>query len=435
MARRLSVAARRRVAVVGAGWAGLAAAVEATAARLDVTVFDMARHVGGRARGVSLTPDLTLDNGQHILIGAYRETLGVMSRVGVAPAEVLRRLPLELRYPDGAGLKVARGPVLWGFGLGVLRAEGWSWGDRLGLLRTAFGWWRRGMRNPGIDTVRQLCAGLPERVVAEMIDPLCVAALNTPSEEASATVFLRVLADALFGESGSSDLLLPRTNLSELFPRPAAQWLQASGSQVHLGRRVNSLIATDRAWSIDGEAFDAVVLACSAHEAARLASSANPGWADEAEALRYEPIATVYLRRSAQPLPVAMMALRADAERSPAQFVFDLDLLGVAPATLAFVVSGARPWLIPGLDALAQAVMAQAQADLPTHLAIGQPLMIHATAERRATFSCVPGLRRPSMVVAPGLFAAGDYIAGPYPATLEGSVRSGLDAARQLIRP
>lgn len=435
MARRLSVATRRRVAVIGAGWAGLAAAVEATAAQLDVTVFDMARHAGGRARGVDLTPALTLDNGQHILIGAYRETLALMTRVGVEPAQVLRRLPLELRYPDGAGLKVARGPVLWGFGLGVLRATGWSWRDRLGLLRTAFGWWRQGMRNPGVDTVRELCTLLPRRVVDQMIDPLCVAALNTPADQASATVFLRVLGDALFGESGSSDLLLPRASLSELFPRPAVKWLQASGSQVHLGRRVTSLVPTGRAWSVDGEAFDAVVLACSAHEAARLAASASPGWVAEAQALRYEPIATVYMRRSAKPLPVAMMALHADAQRSPAQFVFDLDLVGVAPSTLAFVVSGARQWLESGLDALVQAVMAQAQTDLPTHLANDQPLLIHATAERRATFSCVPGLRRPPMVVAPGLFAAGDYIAGPYPATLEGSVRSGLEAARQLIRP
>lgn len=431
----MSVTPRRRVAVVGAGWAGLAAAVEATAARHDVTVFDMARHAGGRARGVDVAPGVTLDNGQHILIGAYRATLDIMARVGVDTAHAMQRLPLELRYPDGTGLKVAPGPVLWGFARGILRAEGWTWGDRLGLLRKAFGWWRHGMRNPGVDTVRQLCEGLPKRVVEQMIDPLCVAALNTPADRASATVFLRVLADALFGEAGCSDLLLPRRNLSELFPAPAVSWLQAHGSQVQLGRRVKSLATDGRTWSVDGGPFDAVVLACSAPEAARLVSEINPTWAAAADALRYEPIATIYLRRSTRTLPVAMMALPEKAHGSPAQFVFDLGLLGVAPSTLAFVVSGAGKWLESGLDALIQSVVAQAQADLPAHLPPEATLLIHATAERRATFACVPGLHRPEMAIAPGLLAAGDYIAGPYPATLEGSVRSGVAAARRLGLP
>lgn len=127
-----------------------------------------------------------------------------------------------------------------------------------------------------------------------------------------------------------------------------------------------------------------------------------------------------------------MMALPASGE-GPAQFVFDLDRLGVAPAALAFVVSGARPWLGQGLDALAQAVRAQARAALPTHVDLDSPGWLHAAAERRATFSCTPDLQRPPSVIAPGLLACGDYVRGPYPATLEGSVRSGVDAASQAL--
>ena len=154
------------------------------------------------------------------------------------------------------------------------------------------------MRNPGVDTVAQLCADLPDRVRRDLIDPLCIAALNTPSAQASATVFLRVLNDALFGGPGSSDLLLPATGLSSLFPRPAQAWLDGQGASVWLSHRVQSIArGSDQAWSVDGAPFDAVVLACSAVEAARLTASLNPAWSAMAAALHYEPIATVYLQR------------------------------------------------------------------------------------------------------------------------------------------
>ena len=97
-----------RIAVVGAGWAGLAAAVRAVQAGHRVTVFEAARQVGGRARGLPLRlPDgrtVMVDNGQHILIGAYTESLRLMRTVGVDPDQALLRLPLVLRFADGSGL-------------------------------------------------------------------------------------------------------------------------------------------------------------------------------------------------------------------------------------------------------------------------------------------------------------------------------------------
>jgi len=174
---------RRRVAVVGAGWAGLAAAVQATADGHAVTLYEMAGHTGGRARSVPIHT-LALDNGQHILIGAYTETLRLMRLVGADPGRLLHRRPLELRYPDGSGLRLPRGNVRLAFAWAVARAHGWSWRERGSLLRQTFGWWRNGMRNPGVATVAELCAGLPGRVRADLIDPLCIAALNTPSTQA-----------------------------------------------------------------------------------------------------------------------------------------------------------------------------------------------------------------------------------------------------------
>jgi len=417
---------RKRVAVVGAGWAGLAAAVQATVDGHSVTLLEMAGHAGGRARSVTID-SLALDNGQHILIGAYSETLRLMQLVGVDPAQVLRRRPLELLYPDGRGLRLPRGNVHFAFAWAVARARGWSWTDRWLLLRQMLGWLRNSMRNPGVDTVAQLCASLPDRVRADLIDPLCIAALNTPSAQASATVFLRVLADALFGGPGSSDLLLPATGLSRLFPQPAVAWLDRQGASVRLGCRVQSILRRpDGVWSVDDEPFDTVVLGCSAVEAARLTASLNPAWSAVAASLHYEPIATVYLRRHEHPLPSPMVALRSTAEH-PAQFAFDLGLLGQHRDLVAFVISGAREWLERGLPALSASVQRQATDSLPDSFG-ASPFVMHTAMERRATFACVPALARPPSSIAPGLLAAGDYVQGPYPATIEGAVRSGVQA-------
>jgi hypothetical protein len=127
-----------------------------------------------------------------------------------------------------------------------------------------------------------------------------------------------------------------------------------------------------------------------------------------------------------------MLALPCDEDTRPAQFVFDHGQLGGRAGLLAFVISGAAPWLERGAEAIRDATLAQASELLPRYLK--SPLVhLRNLTEKRATFRCVPGLKRPSEHVAPGLLAAGDYIAGPYPATIEGAVRSAVAAARQAV--
>ena len=99
---------------------------------------------------------------------------------------------------------------------------------------------------------------------------------------------------------------------------------------------------------------------------------------------------------------------------------------------LAFVVSGAREWVDRGLQATAVGHLAQAQADFPPGTWPAPPVVVHVATEKRATFRCTPGLQRPAASIAERLWAAGDYVAGPYPATLEGAVRAGRDAALGL---
>jgi squalene-associated FAD-dependent desaturase len=418
----------RRIAVVGGGWAGLAAAVEAVERGARVTLFEMAAQLGGRARKVEIG-DLALDNGQHILIGAYTRTLATMRRVGADPETVLQRLPLALVGPDGRGLVMPGGPAHAAFARAVCARAGWRWRDRCSVLAAAARWRLQGFRCAPQATVETLCTGLTPAVRRELIEPLCVAALNTPAAEASARVFLRVLRDALFAGPGSADLLLPRRDLSALLPDPAAAWLRSRGADLRLSRRTMSIGRAGAGWQVDGENFDAIALATTAVEAARLARPIAASWAEAAEALPHQPIVTVYLHAAQARLAHPMIALPSDTRSAPAQFVFDLGRLRGQQGLLACVVSGAEAWVERGTDVTAQAALDQAKAALALR---GPARVLHALTEKRATFACRPGLRRPGRSIAPGLLAAGDYVEGPYPATLEGAVRSGIEAIESL---
>lgn len=445
-----------RVAIVGAGWAGMAAALHWHRQGAQVAVYEAARSLGGRARSVpARLPDgraVMLDNGQHILVGAYRECLALMRAVNLAPERLLLRMPLALQYPDRSGLRMPDLAPPWDALAGILRARGWSLGERLALLRAALRWRLQGFRcAPGL-TVAALCRTLPRRLLDEFIDPLCVSALNTPASEASAAVFLRVLQDSLFAGRGGSHLLLPRTDLGRLWPEAAADWLQARGAMVHLGRRVLGLAQHGSGgWELlgladgaqetqdgqDGQSpppqFDTVVLACPSWEASRLVAGASglgagelqaaARWCARADALRFEAITTVYLWEEGARLPLPMLALRSDA-REPAHFVFDRGQLDGPAGLLALVVSASST----DRAALEAQVLAQARRHLGA-FGVHRPQVVQTIVEKRATFACTPSLVRPPAQVLPGLRACGDYVDGPYPATLEGAVRSARDAA------
>lgn len=428
------------VAIVGGGWAGCAAAVAAAQGGARVTLFEITHTLGGRARRLDIShPDgqpLWLDNGQHILIGAYTATLGFMRDVGVDPHEALLATPLSLRFADGLGLAVPPWAARWPAPLdalaAMLTARGWRWSDRLALLRVSLRWRAQGFACSPADTVASVCAGLPPRVMDELIEPLCVSALNLPAAQASGAVFLRVLRDALFGRGAAgfapSALLLPRHDLSALGPDPAAHWLRERGHTVHLGRRIERIDSAGGGWRLSGEGqaerFDRVVWATHASVAADALHGIAPAWAAATAALGHTAITTVYALGSRhRPLPAPMSALRG----GPAQFVFDRGHLRAADAgVLAFVLShseGER-------EDLQAATLDQAREQLGL---VGL-IPLRTITERRATFACTPGLERPPGAVAPGLWAAGDFVNGPYPATIEGAVRSGQAAGREAAR-
>ena len=422
-----------KVAVVGGGWAGMAAAVAATRAGHAVTVFEATRALGGRARALAVQlpggANVILDNGQHVMIGAYRAALGLMREVGVEPARVLLRMPLALRFPDGTGLALPSWPAPLDAVGGIVTARGWGWRDKASLLRSALGWRSARFECSPEETVSDLCRTLTPRVKAELIEPLCASALNTPAGRSSGQVFLRVVRDALFGRGeggwGGSNLLLPRRDLGLLFPEMAGKWLRRQGGSMRTGHRVQSVAPQGNGWSVDGETFDRAVLACPDRDAARLvegSSIPSQDWLQCTRSLVHEAITTVYAIGRQAPLPLPMLALRS-SPLAPAQFVFDRGQLGGPAGLLAFVVSASQG----DHDTLRRQVLAQAHS-----LGWGGLRPVQTVVEKRATFACTPGLRRPQMEIAPGLLACGDYVAGPYPATLEGAVLSGLEAAARL---
>ena len=431
------------ILIIGGGWAGLSAAVQAVQRGWKVTLWEATRQWGGRARALEHA-GLVLDNGQHILIGAYTDTLSLMRTVGLNPDQCLRRHPLALVRPDGSGLSLPRLAPPWNLLVGVLRARGWSWGDKWSLLRCAWQWQRQDFNCPGDATVAEVCRALTPRVMEQLIEPLCVSALNTAAQRASGTVFLRVLKDALWCSGGGSDLLWPTVDLGALLPDAAARWLIERGAVLMPGHRATpeSLPTHARAastpWGPQASATaDAVVLACPAWEAGRLAATHHPQWAALAQALPHAAIATVYLQHPGPhppELPQPMMALPSDADH-PAQFVFDRgQLLGPSQrGWLAGVVSDSQGTR----EELEQRVLAQLRtqlADVLGHDCVDGLQPVQTVVEKRATFVCTPGLQRPPAFIGGHWWACGDYVQGPYPATLEGAVRSGRQVIDQIAQ-
>ncbi len=406
-----------QVTIIGGGWAGLSAAVHAVNSGWQVRLLEAAPQTGGRARRIT-HQGLALDNGQHILIGAYRDTLALMRLVGVDTDKHLWRMPLTLRTPDGDGLRLPALPAPFNMLGGIVNARGWTWADKWSLIRRAIQWEQQHFECSAGMSVAKLCRGLPTAVMELMIEPLCVSALNLPPAQASAQVFLRVMQDALLGGTGSSDMLIPCVDQSSLLPDAAVQWLKQRGAEVVTGQYVEDL---------SPYLSSPVVLACPSWEAARLTQSINPAWSAQAASLQHTAIATVYLQAHAKvDWPYPVMALRS-SELAPAQFAFDKAKLSGETAmqgVIAMVVSAS----MGDREQISQAVLAQAREQL----VLPQATVLFAVLEKRAAFACTPDLDRPSAQPGDQVVACGDYVQGPYPSTLEAAVRSGIEAVALL---
>jgi squalene-associated FAD-dependent desaturase len=400
-----------RVAIVGAGYAGMAAAVTLAARKIPVTVFESGPVPGGRARRV-VSQGTELDNGQHILVGAYRELFRLMHTVGVPESAVLR-VPLELRYAQNFSLRALWLPFPLGLLGGLLLARGLPISDRLGAVR-----FMAALRADGFRLERDVAVAELLRTHRQdgaighyLWRPLCVSALNTPVEIASSRAFLVVLRDALLGGAGASDLVLPRVDLSRLFPDPAAEYVSRNGGEMRLRSPVESLEGLKKD-------FDRIIVAVGPHQLKTLL----PGVADS---YTYQPIYTCYLQYGdGVTLPFPMIGM-ADGL---VQWVFDRGALLGEQGRLACVISAQGDHQQMSQDELAEVCHRELKRN---NLVNENPLWTRVIAEKRATITCSVG--RPTIETAmPGVSIAGDYTEAEYPPTLEAAVRSGVRAARMI---
>ncbi|VCU72015.1 15-cis-phytoene desaturase [Pigmentiphaga humi] len=438
------LSAAQRVAVVGAGWAGLAAAHELAGRGFAVTVFEASHEAGGRARAVAgksfENASHPLDNGQHLMLGAYTDTLALMRELGIDMDAVLLRTPLRLETADGSYmLRVPRLPAPLHAAGALLGVRGLSFAARRAAFRL-MAWLRlRHWHTPPGWSVAQLLQARtqPAPLVARLWRPLCLAALNTPPDQACARLFAAVLRDGLDAPLAHSDLLLPRRDLSSLWPRAAA-----ARHDMRYGHVVRSVAANGQGVCIDGEPFAAGVLAAPPAVCARLLPD-DPAMQPAVQAMqafRYLPIATLTVRFAAPlRLRFPMLMLDEDPARGhDGQWVFDRGwLLRQNPdhGELAVVASAATALASRDRGRAAGALIEQLQEQLAGHAPGGLPAVRgwELLVDKRATFAARPGLHRPGNATAwPRLALCGDWTDTGYPATLEGAVRSGRQAGRLL---
>lgn len=284
------------VVVLGGGFAGLACATALAEGGARVTVLEKKPHLGGRARSFrDPRTGETVDNGQHLFLGCYRQALAFLRRIGT---EALLRFPpgVLVPYADAQGGRDALRCPAWlpsplHLAYGVWGLSGLSWGDKLGLLRLDWHYARQelrprgsvvGGRGSGEDPSRELdrssvrrwldSMGLSRRLQGRLLDPIAIGALNELPEKASALGLAQVLREAFYRNAGSSRLGFPGVGLSELYVDPARRFIEERGGQVRLSCAAAALLER-------GGRLDEVVTERGERFSASAVVSTLPPWA------------------------------------------------------------------------------------------------------------------------------------------------------------
>ena len=429
------------VAIIGGGCAGLSAAVALVDRGFQVTIFEVSSQLGGRARTVLVKNNSLmqlLDNGQHILLGAYRETLALLHKIGVDEKQAFLRLPLQINMQSTSeksafSLKSAHYlPAPLNMLIGLLTCKGLSFSERLTAIRLILHLKKTHYQLTSDTPLNQFLIDHQQtaRLIELLWEPLCLAALNTPIVIASTRIFLNILKDSFSGSKKNSDFLLPKLDLSKIIAHPLSQYIQSKGGEIKLNRRIRSLQAEGDGFSLetrDGQSFFSHVII--AVPSARLDTliEALPKLQNallQTQTYGYQPIYTIYLQYPPETkLPSVMTGLT----NTLGQWVFDRGQLCNQKGLIAVVVSSKGRHQLLSQDELALKIAKELNQAFSQ---LSKPLWHKVIAEKRATFTCSVNLARPTHITAQlNLFLAGDYTYADYPATIEGAIRSGIACA------
>jgi squalene-associated FAD-dependent desaturase len=434
--------------VIGAGFAGLSAAVRMTKNGARVLVVEARSRLGGRATAF---PDRDtneiVDNGQHVLLGCYTATFDFLNEMNVLD-HVRVQPELAVTMIDRAGQRSRlQCPVLpppFHLLAGVMEWDALDWRDKLSALRmaTPLGIARRQLTggkeiaaSPGETVDGWLIRnGQTDRMREMLWHPLALAALNQQPEVAAAPPFARVLAEMFSANPRSAAIALPTKPLHLMYAEPARAYLESHGGKVVTGVTARVTVDDGRVTAVNGAGdhwpADIVVSAVPWYAIGDLFESAPPAlltMLSRARAMTSSPIITVNLWFDRPILDVPFVGLPGRAM----QWVFDKRIVfGEGTSHLSLVSSGASPFVDQTNDTLITAAHQELLEALPE---VRAARLVRATVirEPRATFSLAPGQpgRPESRTPVRGLFLAGDWLDTGLPATIESAVRSGHTAA------
>ncbi len=436
----------QHIAIIGGGWAGLAAAVS-LCQQHQVSLYEAAPQLGGRARAIHWN-NHQLDNGQHLMIGAYQQMLQLLDLMAIDSQQLFKRIPHTMKMLDAQtadtlfSLNLPRLPAPLHLLFGVLRIPQLSWREKIQLLIHF-----NKLLNTPIETDINVSewleqAQLPTLYVDALLKPVCLAAMTTHPWQASAKAFQSVLQQTFNGPAAATDLLIPNTDLSAVLPDLAERYIIQNGGQVHTRHRLNSIqIDNNRVSSLTiNESihhFDQVILATPARVTSKLLRDSNLTQSvyDKISQLQYEPVATLYLQFNDL---IALESPMFGVLNGYAEWVFSRAISG-QPDILAVVISAHGDYLTQSAESLTQTILGELQRmikDLPE--LIDSKLII----DKYATIRCHPEVDqyRPGIETnVRNLRLCGDYVyieennQPGLPSTLEGALRSGVKCA-QLIQ-
>ena len=418
--------------VIGGGWSGLAVAVTLIQQGHSVHLVESAKQFGGRARNVTWQGKM-VDNGQHIMIGAYDHMLAMMQLIGVNTEHVFNRLPIyiSMHNPSYSTLELSgqsRLPWPWSLAWNLVKSAGLNSLKSLVTLQKDI---PRLLADEDITVLEWLLdAKQPERLIEQLWQPLCLATLNTQVHRASAHVLAIVLRDSLGQDEPTADLLIPTQPLGTLFPHAAVEFIRQKGGKISKQTRIAEIVIEEGqisgAITTSGQFIDSenIILATGPDQTAQLLTAH----------MRFPrptqmPITTVYLQYPEHyRLPKPLLGMTG----TMSHWLFDRSQQH--PGMIAVVISSDGPHEKMSKEALVQHVCAEVHQLLPDFPEKANEGFV--IREKRATFECtVENHRsRPECQTAiPGLWLTGDYIANDYPATLEGAIRNGEHCADLLL--